>query len=206
MSETSSSSSRAVVAFAGRRVDPVHPEVVRFPFENRDALGAVISEALKAKRAAVLISSAACGSDLVALQAASDLGLKNRIVLPFAPEIFRQTSVTDRPNPEVWARLFDRLINEAASRDDLIVLECDAQDKSAYTAANEAIIEEAIKTSGATVPPMRRLALIAWEGSPRGPDDATADFANRARDKGFSVKVISTLVPLPPRAPVRNSQ
>jgi hypothetical protein len=195
-----------VVAFAGRRVDPVNAEVVRFPFENRDALAAVVSEALKAKRAAVLIASAACGSDLVALQAASDLGLKNRIVLPFAPEIFRQTSVIDRPNPEVWARLYDRLIDEAASRDDLVVLECDAQDESAYTAANEAIIEEAIKISAATVPPMRRLALIAWEGAPRGPGDATADFANRARDEGFSVKAISTLAPMPPGEPIRKSQ
>ena len=94
----------------------------------------------------MLIASAACGSDLVALQAASDLGLKNRIALPFAPQKFRQTSVTDRPNPEVWTRLYDRLIDEAASRDDLVVLKCDAQDESAYTAANEAIIEEAIKT------------------------------------------------------------
>src|SRR5262245_17790079 len=106
MSETPSSS-RSVVAFAGRRIDPVNPEIVRFPFANKEALGSAISEALKAERAAVLVASAACGSDLVALQAAADLGLRNRIVLPFAREIFRKTSVTDRPNRKIWARLFD---------------------------------------------------------------------------------------------------
>jgi hypothetical protein len=206
VSEPSTSSSRAVVAFAGRRVDPDNPEAVRFPFKNKDALCAVISDVLKVKRADVLIASAACGSDLMALQAASDLGLKTRIVLPFAPETFRQTSVTDRPNPEVWGRLYDRLTAEAASRGDLIVLDCDAGEDSAYTAANKAIVEEAVRTAAATVLPMRRLALIAWEGAIRGPQDATVDFADRARDQGFTVKAISTLAPESPLAPFRSFQ
>jgi hypothetical protein len=206
MSEPSSSPSRAVVAFAGRRIDPDNPEAVRFPFENKDALTAVVSDVLKVKRAAVLIASAASGSDLVALQAASDLGLQTRIVLPFAPETFRRTSVTDRPHAEVWGRLYDRVIAEAVSRGDLIILECDVGDDSAYMAANKAILEEAIKTASATAPPMRRVALIAWEGDSRGSQDATADFADRARVQGFSVKAISSLAPEALRTPIRNFQ
>jgi hypothetical protein len=88
----------------------------------------------------------------------------------------------------------------------LIILECDVGDDSAYMAANKAILEEAIKTASATAPPMRRVALIAWEGDSRGSQDATADFADRARVQGFSVKAISSLAPEALRTPIRNFQ
>jgi hypothetical protein len=68
---------------------------------------------LAAERAAVLVCSAACGADLVALEAAERLGLRRRIVLPFAAERFRTTSVTDRPGD--WGPLFDRMIAAAGA-------------------------------------------------------------------------------------------
>ena len=49
----------------------------------------------------VLVCSAACGADLIALQAAGRVSLRRRIVLPFEPSRFRDSSVVDRPGD--WA-------------------------------------------------------------------------------------------------------
>ena len=87
----------AVVALAGRRIDLPEAQVPRFPLENVQEVGRRICEALYEMHAVALVCSAACGADLVALEQAKQLGLRRRIVLPFAPERFRETSVVDRP-------------------------------------------------------------------------------------------------------------
>jgi hypothetical protein len=56
----------------------------------------------------------------VALEGAQRLRLRRRTVLPFLPERFRKTSVTDRPGD--WAGAFDRLIAAAEATGDLVVL------------------------------------------------------------------------------------
>ena len=52
---------------------------------------------LNASAATILVSSAACGADLIALSEARELGLGLRIILPFARDKFRISSVADRP-------------------------------------------------------------------------------------------------------------
>ena len=69
----------------------------------------------------LVVASAACGSDLLALAAASVLGIRTLVILPFASDIFRETSVVDRPHRAFWGSLYDRLIVEARERWDLIV-------------------------------------------------------------------------------------
>jgi hypothetical protein len=46
--------------------------------------------------AANVVSSAACGVDIIASEVASEIGLRRRIVLPFARELFRETAANDR--------------------------------------------------------------------------------------------------------------
>jgi hypothetical protein len=61
--------------------------------------------------------------------------------------------------------------------------------------ANKAIIGTAIEASAG--PSTRRVALIAWEGAPRGDKDTTKEFAELAERSGFTVLPISTLDPQP---------
>jgi len=96
----------AVVALAGRRIDLPEAPVPRFPLENVQEVGRRVCEALYEMHAVALVCSAACGADLVALEQAKHLGLRRRVVLPFAPERFRETSVVDRPGN--WGSLYDR--------------------------------------------------------------------------------------------------
>ena len=105
-----------VIAFAGRRIDPEPSGQPRFPFRRADAVRGAIAKRLGSAGARALVCSAACGADLLALDAAGELGIRARIVLPFRADRFRETSVLDRPNREFWGSLFDR-VTAAASGD-----------------------------------------------------------------------------------------
>jgi hypothetical protein len=189
-------SSCSIVAVAGRRIDAADTQTTRFPHGNLDAVRAALSRTLENAAAMLVVASAACGSDLLALDAASVLGIRTRIILPFAPDVFRETSVVDRPQPVYWGNLYDRLIAEARGRGDLIVLDRDRNDPGAYVAANQAIIGEALLAASDEAPPARPIAVIAWEGAPRGADDATDDFRRAALQRGFTIEQVSTLAPL----------
>ncbi len=183
-----------VIAFAGRRTDPAGADPACFPFENVHALRDVLTSLLRSEKAAVVVASGACGGDLTMLGAAEALGIRFRIVLPFSPESFRKTSVVDRPHPEYWGPLYDRLIETAQDRGDLIDLAFEGEESAAYSAANKAIVAEAVALA-AKAPPRRRLAVIALDDVPRDTTDATREFAKLAETAGFELKKISTLAP-----------
>ena len=171
----------AVVALAGRRIDAPDTEQPCFPLENVPMVRQRLAALLEAESAVALVCSAACGADLVALEEAERLGLKRRIVLPFAPERFRQTSVTDRPGD--WGPLFDRFTAFAKASGELVVLDAGEGD-AAYAAANEAIVQEAqklAKGSGLS----RLLAVVVWEGAAKIGNDASEDFRVLATRAGF---------------------
>ena len=182
----------AVVALAGRRVDAPGTEPPRFPLENVPLVRNRMANLLAEERAAALVCSAACGADLVALEEAERLGLRRRIVLPFAPERFRETSVVDRPGD--WGPLYDRIVEAARRAGDLVVREGAGEGAEAYAAANARILEEALALAGggAPGPASAALAAIVWEGRPRGLDDATQQFAELARGRGLAVEEVLT--------------
>lgn len=189
-----------VVALAGRRVDPADAPTERFPLRNAAEVQERLSGLFAERDATALVSSAACGADLLALAAAEALGLRRRVVLPFEPERFRRTSVTDRPGS--WGAAFDRVVERLGRSGDLIVLENPGEDDAAYAETCEAILEEALQLAGgvrtATGAVERGvttgvLAVIAWDGKPRSDDDLTARFAESARARGFPLAEVSTL-------------
>ena len=195
----------AIVALAGRRIDLPEAPVPRFPLENVQEVGRRVCEALYELHAVALVCSAACGADLVALEQAKHLGLRRRVVLPFAPERFRETSVVDRPGD--WGSLYDQQIAATATAGDLLVLDIAIGGDAAYAAANEAIVREAQALARTAQPDRthRLIAILVWEGAPRPGSDATARFRDLARRAGFEEQSISTLPVIPQQAAGRNS-
>jgi hypothetical protein len=177
-----------VAALAGRRIDAADAASARFPLANTEVVRARLQALLRAEQSRALICSAACGADLIALDVAGALGLRRRIVLPFAPERFRETSVTDRPGD--WGLPFDRIIEEVGAEGDLVVLGLDQGDDGAYAAANEAILNEAQALAGGA--PSEVVAIIVWEGRSRGEGDLTEGFATLARARGHPVREVLT--------------
>lgn len=180
----------AVIALAGRRVDATNTAPPRFPLSNVPLVRSRLADLLVQERALALVSSAACGVDLLALEEAERLGVQRRIVLPFPPERFRDTSVVDRPGD--WGPLFDRIVAAVRAACDLVVLEADAAgDDAAYAAANAAIIAEA--ESLAEEGKYRTVAVLVWEGAARAQGDATGGFQSLAAAAGFAERTVLTV-------------
>jgi hypothetical protein len=168
-----------VLALAGRRIDAGGADPPRFPLSQVLLVRRRIARLLVKESVVAVVCSGACGADLIALEEAKRLGLRRRIVLPFARERFRLFSVVDRPGN--WGEIFDRLADEAQATGDLVVLTPPAGDESAaYAAANEAIlhqVEALARDSGALCRPM---AVMVWEGAPQDDNDATDGFRRLA--------------------------
>jgi hypothetical protein len=192
MAEANQASYHAVIALAGRRIDAPDADPARFPLKNVPLVRRRIAALFLAEQAEALVCSAACGADLIALEEAERLGLRRRIVLPFTPKRFRETSVTDRPGD--WGSLFDRLVAAAEAAGDLVILHNTGDDDAAYADANQAIVREAevVARANWVGTPLRRVAVIVWEGSARKGTDATGGLLRLAAQAGFEDRSLLT--------------
>ena len=179
-----------VVALAGRRTD-ADGAPARFPLDQAPRVKGRLTRLLRALQPDAIVCSAACGADLLALEAAMALKIPVTIVLPFAPEQFRETSVVDRPGD--WGRRFDAVMKRAtngATADRIHVIEPPAGgDDDAYQVATDAILDDAQKLAGEE---SELVAVVVWEGDSRGEGDLTEYFRQDALKRGFTEKVILT--------------
>lgn len=177
---------RTAAALAGRRIDAPGASPARFPLAMAASVEARLRALLAEESVTLLVSSAACGADLLAIKAATALGVRNRIVLPFERDEFKAKSVIDRPGD--WALLFDASVDAAAARGDLVVLTARESDEASFAAANDRIIADTQSSKA-----LRRIAIAVWEGGTRGDGDATADLIDAASQHGFETRTILTV-------------
>ena len=178
-----------VVALAGRRIDADGQAQAHFPLARVEAVRQKLRALLIEQDARVLVCSAACGADLLALGEAGRIGMERHVILPFEMERFRASSVTDRPG--AWGEAFDRVMAEARGSGSLVVMP-DAQDSTAaYIAVNRCILEKTRELALRTHD--RAAAVLVWDRRSRGPGDLTAEFGSEARGMGFELFEIDTL-------------
>jgi hypothetical protein len=178
-----------IIALVGRRIDGPNAASPVFPDSSIPLVHDRIRDLLKEQNATAMVSSAACGADLIALKTAGELNLRRLVILPFAPERFRETSVVDRPGD--WGSLFDQVIAEVKAKNDLVDLGLASEEDESYIVANRAIIEESLALAESTGEPIA--AVLVWNGVSRGPGDVTNAFGDAARARGWKVLEISTL-------------
>lgn len=178
-----------IIALAGRRIDAPDTEEKRFPPEMKEIVGVRIREFFHNNQVEVLVSSAACGADLLAQKAARELGIERHIVLPFSREKFRETSVTDRPGD--WGKLFDEICDEVERTGNLFVLEDFENDEAkAYSAVTTELLDRAqnLQSEGGQIS-----AVAVWEGKPKSEADETASFIKQARERSIKIMEIPTV-------------
>jgi hypothetical protein len=176
----------SVIALGGRRIDADGAKTKRFPLEAAQRVAADLEALFAEEQAVALVSSAACGADLIALEVAGRLGLRRRIVLPSAPEVFLNNSVIDRPGD--WGPAFDKIINEVRGTGDLIVAVPPADRTDPYHYTNKVIIAEACRLAGELR--NRKVAVLVWEGAPREGSDVTEDFGRTALARGYELREV----------------
>jgi hypothetical protein len=179
-----------IVALAGRRDDPKDQKHPRFSSAPAvvELVRRRICDTLLTLQAKTLVSSAACGADLLALEEAGKLGMQRRVILPFDRDTFRSTSVIDRPGN--WGPLYDAVIDEVQELGDLEITPTAFKDE-AYVETNHRIIEEAL----ALAKTVQQLvtAVRVWEGKSRGEGDLTGEFGSYAQMRGLRVCDVSTI-------------
>lgn len=183
-----SDSGGTVLAVSGRRIDPATADEPRFPAGNEALVALRIRDMMLSTTTKVVVCSGACGVDILALEAAGELGLSRRLVLPFPRQKFRATSVADRG--EDWGRRFDAILQEMPG-EHVVELTLPQSNDQAYAAANSKILDQ---TEGlASVAGRRALAMVVWNGLSRGPTDWTDQFRKLAVDRKLEVIPVSTL-------------
>jgi hypothetical protein len=177
-----------VLALSGRRIDSPETQRACFPQQNIDLVRRRVVHLFERLDLAILVCSAACGADLLALEACEALGGRRRILLPFGPVRFRETSVVDRPGD--WGPIFDRLIHIADSSGDLVNLRLAETDDS-YLHTNDTILKESCALARDLNLPIA--AALIWDGASKGPIDFTDRFGKAARARGLETHEVSTL-------------
>lgn len=173
-----------VVVSAGRRVDAPDADAPRFPAANVDAVRQKILDFFNKHSPSALVSSAACGADLLALEVAGKKHVTRYVLLGAEPAVFRKESVTDRPGN--WGAKFDQVMKSAKVE----VLKLPAGQEG-YLQTNLDLLNRAqalAKQLGTSVE-----ALVIWNEEARGADDVTAHFLTEARQRKIPVTEISTL-------------
>jgi hypothetical protein len=178
-----------MAALAGRRIDAPGTKPPRFPLENSSVVESRIHSLFEQEKPAALVCSAANGADLLALECAGELFIERHILLPFPPEVFRRTSVIDRPGP--WGDKFDRILKQLRPGESLISLDYSPSDPTAYAATNRSILTLAQRIGSRLQQDV--MAVLVWNGSSRGEHDKTQQFRKAAVEMGLPVKEILTL-------------
>ncbi|PYR56203.1 MAG: hypothetical protein DMF85_17320 [Acidobacteria bacterium] len=179
-----------IIALAGRRIDAADASAPRFPAENVELVRTALRSAFERLRASAVVSSAACGADLIALTEAGRLGLRRRVVLPGPADRFRDTSVTDRG--ESWGPPYDAVVADATRRGDLVIAAQGVEGDAAYAATNHRILDDAIALGAERREDVS--AVLVWDGQSRGAGDLTEAFGSAARDRNLPVVEIRTLL------------
>jgi class 3 adenylate cyclase len=103
-----------VIIFSGHMIDTADRLRPRFPSHLVPAVAKEIKERVYRCDAQIGISSAACGSDLLFIEAMLEREAEIHVVLPWRKEEFLRTSVAITDDP-YWTQKFDQLLKEVTS-------------------------------------------------------------------------------------------
>ncbi len=149
-----------IVACSGHVID--NPgRAKRFPPEAETAAKAKIDEALEKLGARCGYSSAACGTDILFLEAMAERGGETHVFLPFAKEEFIETSV--RRAGGNWVSRFERVLDHATSVH-YVTNEGYYGDDTLFTFCNQVMLGfAAMRGRGLDEDPN---LLVIWDGQP----------------------------------------
>ncbi len=102
-----------VLVFTGNMIDGPDSRTPRFPAAIEEPVRNALKQHLAALKPTAVYGSAACGADILCLEAARELGCETHIVLPFPAVEFRRSSV-DFAGAN-WGKRFEQALAAADS-------------------------------------------------------------------------------------------
>lgn len=171
-----------VLAVTGHMIDAAGRDRPRFPAALEPAVRAAIDARLAAHRPLAAYGSAACGADLLCLEAVQSLGGEVHVVLPYPAAEFRRSSV-EIGGPD-WVPRYDRLLETA----DSVTIASDHRASGSlapFEYANLLITGLAQLRSQVLETELRGLAI--WDPAGGGAPGGTASVVDLWRRRGYAV-------------------
>jgi class 3 adenylate cyclase len=167
-------------------IDAPHRVPPRFPPELEETVYREICAFLEREDCRIGFSSAACGSDILFLEAILKMGGEAHIVLPCGTEMFRQSSVNIAHGSD-WSSRYDRVLEKATD-----VLNVSPQKSSAGNALYEYanLMLYGLASIRADLLETSLVPLAVWDGGYDGGLGGTADCVERWISLGHEVKII----------------
>lgn len=172
-----------VAVFSGHMMDAVGRPSPRFPADDEPVVRAAIEAMLAEGGFVAGISAAACGADILFLEALQARGVDTHIVLPHDVATFRQESVTAIAG-EQWGARFDSVVSQA--REVTLVSEHRGEDLS-YQFHGE-VMAGLARLKGRTFGSLPT-GIAYWDGQPGGVG-GTASVVQEWACKGMRVDVL----------------
>ena len=101
------------VIFSGHMIDSPNRTSIRFPDSSESRIANEIRDEIQALNAKIGYSSAACGGDILFLEAMQNCGAETHIFIPFLKQDFIRTSVGF--SNIRWVARFERVLLEATT-------------------------------------------------------------------------------------------
>ena len=176
-----------VVVFAGHMIDRPDREWLRFPPEFEPAVAKSIREKIDQLKPGIGFSSAACGSDILFLEAMLEAGAEISVVLPYDKEEFIRDSV-DYLLGSNWRARFEQVMERATQCVTASTQKLELGGVS-YDFANELLL-------GLSVIHAHRLEttlipMAAWDGVSGDGPGGTASAVENWRARGYTPEIVA---------------
>lgn len=177
-----------VVVFAGHMIDQPERVMARFPHELENIVAENLRRKLEELNPAFGFASAACGSDILFLEAMLARGAEISVVLPYNEEEFITDSVEIGTKARKWHERFDQVLARAAR-----VITASNQRLAiggiSYEFCNQLLLGLAAIRSRQLDTDLVPLAV--WNGQPGDDLGGTASIVQEWRSLGYEPQIIN---------------
>jgi class 3 adenylate cyclase len=181
----------STVFFTGHMIDRPDRVAPRFPAARAPDIARRIACELEAVQATDGFASAACGGDILFLEAIIARGGKAHVTLPCAVEAFRRDCVDIIPGSD-WSARFDRIL-EAAHSVEVLGEQYASDNSMASECCNRVmagLAERCAQSNGAEV-----VVIALWDGRPGDAVGGTHSTVEYCVRHGFKIRLMMDLSP-----------
>jgi class 3 adenylate cyclase len=181
----------STVFFTGHMIDRPERETPRFPAAMVPHIQQRIASELEKLGATEGFASAACGGDILFLEAMLSRGGHIHIALPCAIDAFRKDCVDINPGAD-WASRFDRLLSLAQSVE---VLGEEYASDNALASECCSRVFAGLAVRSAADKGEQPILLALWDGRPGDAFGGTQSFVQFCIQRGYTVRCMTDLEP-----------
>jgi class 3 adenylate cyclase len=175
-----------VVVFAGHLIDRPGRQTPRFPPQLEPAVRNAIRSRLKKIGAGFGYASAACGSDILFLEALIENGVEAHIVLPYDKKRFAKDSVTILPGTD-WGSRFEQVLARAS---EIITASSQRLGEGSMSFEYTNLVLQGLAHMKARQLETEVVPLAVWDQKPGDGPGGTAGMIELWQSLGLSVEMI----------------